>query len=176
MIRANEKGELLGPAGGKIQQAMAREVERLGGILDRKGALRQGSPLAPPPSLAGRDFGARFTSPLDRLRRSQEGLGIQRTLQTIMPLIQADPGVIDNFDLDEIARLTVEIEGAPHRIMKRTSERDAARAQKQQMQGMQQALMMAKTGGEAAKNLMPALGQAQALAQGTPPPEATSKG
>jgi len=115
MIRANEKGELLGPAGGKIQQAMAREVDRLAGILERKGVMRRGAPLAPPPSLSGRAFGARFTSPLDRLRRSQEGIGIQRTLQTILPLAQADPGIIDNFDLDEIARLTVEIEGAPHR-------------------------------------------------------------
>ena len=137
---------------------MAREVDRLAGILERKGVMRRGAPLAPPPSLSGRAFGARFTSPLDRLRRSQEGIGIQRTLQTILPLAQADPGIIDNFDLDEIARLTVEIEGAPHRIMKRRDERDAARAQKQQLQGLQQALVMAKTGGEAAKNLVPALG------------------
>ncbi|MGH6883266.1 MAG: portal protein, partial [Hypericibacter sp.] len=46
MIRANEKGELLGPAGGKIQQAMGREVERLAGILERKGAMKKGSALA----------------------------------------------------------------------------------------------------------------------------------
>ncbi|MDQ0392189.1 portal protein [Labrys monachus] len=169
MIRANEKGELLGPAGGKIQQAMAREVERLAGILERKGAMREGSPLAPPASLAGRDFGARFTSPLDRLRRSAEGLGIQRTLQTIMPLMEADPSVIDNFDLDEIARLTCEIEGAPHRILKRIDERDAARQQRQQMTALQQGLAMAKTGGEAAKNLVPALGQAATMAQGGSP-------
>lgn len=76
MIRANEKGELLGPAGGKIQQAMAREVERLGGILERKGAMMPGAPLAPPETLANRSFGARFTSPLDRLRRAQEGLSL----------------------------------------------------------------------------------------------------
>jgi Bacteriophage head to tail connecting protein len=170
MIRANEKGELLGPAGGKIQQAMGREVERLAGILGRKGALQTGSPLAPPVSLRGRGFGARFTSPLDRLRRSAEGVGIQRTLQAVMPLMQADPSVIDNFDLDMIARLTSEIEGAPQKIMKTTDERDAARAQKQQMQQVQQGLEFAKTGGEAAKNLVPALGQVAGMVGGEQAP------
>ncbi|MGO4339863.1 portal protein [Labrys sp. KB_33_2] len=163
MIRANEKGELLGPAGGRIQIAMGRDVDRLAGIMERKGAMQAGSPLEPPDSLKGREFGARFTSPLDRLRRSQEGIGIQRTLSTVLPLAQVDPSVVDNFDLDAIARTVTEIEGAPHRILKTTEERDAARQAKQQMQQAQAALEMAKTGGEAAKNLMPAVGQAAAI-------------
>ena len=163
MIRANEKGELLGPAGGRIQIAMGRDVDRLAGIMERKGAMKAGSPLAPPDSLRGRDFGARFTSPLDRLRRSQEGIGIQRTLSTVLPLAQVDPSVVDNFDLDEIARSVTEIEGAPHKILKTTDERDAARQAKQQMQQAQAALEMAKTGGEAAKNIVPAVGQAAAI-------------
>ncbi|WP_448950605.1 portal protein [Labrys neptuniae] len=163
MIRANEKGELLGPAGGRIQIAMGRDVDRLAGIMHRKGAMRPGSPLEPPESLKGRDFGARFTSPLDRLRRSQEGIGIQRTLSAVLPLAQVDPSVVDNFDLDAIARAVTEIEGAPHKILKTTQERDTARQAKQQMQQAQAALEMAKTGGEAAKNLMPAVGQAAAI-------------
>jgi len=163
MIRANEKGELLGPAGGKLQHAMAREVERLAGILERKGAMRRGSPLEPPESLAGREFGARFTSPLDRLRRSAEGIGIQRTLQTVIPLAQIDPTIVDNFDLDEVAHSITEIEGAPHKILKTTDERDAARQAKQQMQQLQAGLEMAKTGGDAAKNIVPAVGQAAAI-------------
>ena len=163
MIRANEKGELLGPAGGKLQHAMAREVERLAGILERKGAMRRGSPLEPPESLAGREFGARFTSPLDRLRRSAEGIGIQRTLQTVIPLAQIDPTIVDNFDLDEVAHSITEIEGAPHKILKTTDERDAVRQAKQQMQQLQAGLEMAKTGGEAAKNIVPAVGQAAAI-------------
>ena len=40
---------------------------------------------------------------------------------------------------------------------------------------MQQALLMAKTGGEAAKNLVPALSQAQALAQGGSPAQAPTQ-
>jgi len=164
MIRANEKGELLGPAGGKIQQAMSREVERLAGILERKGALRPGSPLEPPDSLRGKNFGPRFTSPLDRLRRSAEGLGIQRVLQTALPLMQVDPGVADNFDMDEIVREVGQIEGAPQKIYKTKDERDAARAQRAQQQAVAQSLEMAKTGGEAAKNIVPAMGQMAQLA------------
>jgi hypothetical protein len=168
MIRANEKGELLGPAGGKIQQAMSREVERLGGILERKGAMAPGAPLAPPETLSGTSFGARFTSPLDRLRRAQEGIGIQRTLELALPMANIDPGVLDNFDTDEIVRTVSEINGAPRKILKTEQERDAARQQRNQMQQTQAALEMAKTGGEAAKNIVPAIGQAQQIAQGNP--------
>lgn len=166
MIRSNEKGELLGPAGGKIQQAMAREVERLAGIMERKGAMLKGAALQPPSSLAGREFGARFTSPLDRLRRSAEGIGIQRTLQTVMPLIEADPEIMDNFDTDEISRSVTEIEGAPQKILRTIEERDAKRAARAQQQQQAQQMEMAQRAAATAKDAVPALAQANQLAQG----------
>lgn len=166
MIRSNEKGELLGPAGGKIQQAMAREVERLAGIMERKGAMRPGAALQPPQSLAGRSFGARFTSPLDRLRRSAEGIGIQRTLQTVMPLAEADPSILDNYDLDEIARTVTEIEGAPHKILKPVDQRDAIRAAKAQQQQQAQQMATAQAAAATAKDAVPALAQANEMAKG----------
>lgn len=172
MIRANEKGELLGPAGGKIQYAMAHEVERMGGILHRKGAMAPGAPLAPPRSLAGKPYGASFTSPLDRLRKSAERLGIQESMQTALPLMQIDPSVADNFDLDELVRTDTEATAAPHKILRSIEERDAKRQARQQQQQVQQALEMAKTGGEAAKNIVPAMQGMSQLAglPGQPPP------
>lgn len=168
MIRANEKGELLGPAGGKLQQAMAADTDRLAGIIERKGAMRTGAPLEPPRSLMGKEFGARFTSPLERLRRSAEGLGIQRSFAFALPLIQADPSVLDNYDLDEAVRTVNEIEGAPQKILKTVEERDAARQARQQQQATAAALQGAKVAGDAAKGLVPAMGQIAAMTGNAP--------
>lgn len=164
LIRANEKGELLGPAGSKIQTAMARLVDREGGIIERKGAFRPGAALAPPRSLVGKSFHAAFTSPLDRLRMAAEGLGIQRTLQTLLPLAQIKPEVADNLDMDWTVRKVGEIEGAPQKMWVPVDQRDATRQQNQQMQAAQRAAELAKTGGEAAKNIVPAMGQMAQLA------------
>src|SRR5690606_30111893 len=94
LIRAQEKGELLGPAGARIQMAMSRMFDREFGIYERKGAFDEGSALQPPESLAGRSIGVKFTSPLDKLRRSNEAVGIQRTLEIALPLAQAKPEVL----------------------------------------------------------------------------------
>lgn len=172
LIRANEKGELLGPAGSKIQSAMSRMVDRESGIMERKGAFRPGAALEPPQSLAGKPFHAAFTSPLDRLRMAAEGLGIQRTLQTLLPLAQAKPDVLDNLDTDFTVRKVGDIEGAPQQMWVPIEQRDAARQQRAQQQAMAQALEAAKTGGEAAKNIVPSIqGMAQlaGLPQQPPP-------
>jgi hypothetical protein len=116
----------------------------------------------------GKEFGARFTSPLERLRRSAEGLGIQRSFAFALPLIQADPSVLDNYDLDEAVRTVNEIEGAPQKILKTVEERDAARQARQQQQATAAALQGAKVAGDAAKGLVPAMGQIAAMTGNAP--------
>lgn len=171
LIRANEKGELLGPSGGRIQVAMGQEVERMSGIMIRKGAMHPNSPLAPPDSLRGHSFGARFTSPLDRLRRHSEAIGIQQALQTALPLMQVKPEVADNFDFDQIVRTVTEASGAPQNSLVTTDVRDANRKAGAQQKQAQAALAMAQQGGEAAKNIVPAMQGMSQLAglPGMPP-------
>lgn len=167
LLRANEKGELLGPAGGKIQAALARVVDRELGIIERKGAYDEGSQLAPPASLAGRSFGVKFTSPLDRIRRAQEGVGIQRTIESTALLAQADPSVLDNFDNDEIVRTMREINGAPSKILRRPEEVEAIRQERahamQQQRQMQQMQQMAGAARDAAPAMSEALNVAGEL-------------
>lgn len=113
MLRANEKGELLGPAGGKIQSALSGMADRELGILIRKGIFAPTSSLKPPPSLSGKSIGVRFTSPLDRMRRANEGVGITRLLEAVIPLAKAKPRVMDKFDEDRIVDNLQQIFGAP---------------------------------------------------------------
>ena len=133
MIRANEKGELLGPAGSKIQAGLARLVERETGILERKGVFEGEGPLALPETLLGRGFGVRFRSPLDRLRRANELVGVQRTLDFAGQIAQFDPTVLDRIDTDRALDLAQEINGAPRAMFKSEEEVEEIRAERDQL-------------------------------------------
>lgn len=140
LIRANEKGELLGPAGAKIQAGLARLVERETGILQRKGVFEQDSPLAPPETMLGRGFGVRFRSPLDRLRRSGELVGVQQTLDFAGQIAQFDPTVLDRLDTDKALDLAQEITGAPRAIFRRDEEVEQMREERDEVAPAQAAL------------------------------------
>lgn len=127
LIRANEKGELLGPAGSKIQAAMSHMVERELGILQRKGLYDPDSPKAPPPSMRGKSFGVKFTGPLDRIRRTKELMGAVNTVQRAVQLSPIVPDIMDNIDADEFIAMSQNIEGAPRKILRQTTERDQIR-------------------------------------------------
>lgn len=153
LIRANEKGELLGPIGTKIQAGLSAMTDCALTILEGKGAWQPGAALEPPPSLAGRNVKSKFNSPLDRMRRAGEMLGIQRTLEIVLPMAEADPGVLDHIDTDEIVKLAQEINGAPKKMLRKPEEVEAIREQRAQMQQAQQAINMAATAGQAGEQV-----------------------
>lgn len=148
LIRANEKGELLGPAGSRIQMGLSNCVERELGILQRRGLYDQNSAFAPPRSMASRTIGPSMSGPLNRLRRTKEAEGIIRTLQVISPLAAIEPEIVDNFDGDDMSRQLVDIFGAPQSSI-RTKEAVAQRRQARRQ--AQQAMQNAQIAGEAAK-------------------------
>jgi hypothetical protein len=147
MIRADEKAQLLGPAGAKIHGALASMIEREFAIMTRKGAFETGSRLAPPETLQDREIKVKFTSPLDRMRRSNEVLGIQQTLEMAGALAQlkGSPAVLDRIDEEKALDITREVVGAPAGMMRddESVERIRAnRADQQQMVAAQQAMQL----------------------------------
>ncbi|CAB5079608.1 Head-to-tail connector protein, podovirus-type [uncultured Caudovirales phage] len=173
LIRSNEKGELLGPIGTKIQAGLSHMTDAALTILEGKGAWRPGAALEPPASIAGRNIKSSFNSPLDRMRRAGELIGIERTIQTIGPLAQIDPSVMDNFDNDEIVKLAQEINGAPKKILRKPEDIAQIRQQRDQQMQAQQALAAAQQAGQAATGLTkgaPAVqGVMDAMQQGQAP-------
>lgn len=168
LIKAQEKGELLGPVGISLNEGLSHLVEREVAILGRMNAFDDGSPLAMPDSLAGRDTTPIFNSPLDRLRRMGELVGMQRVVEFAMMLTGNDPQrmaeVMARFDVDEMLDLAREILGAPVKMFKGKEEANEQRGQNDQMAQMMTALAAMKGGGEAAK----AVGEgAGAMAVGT---------
>ncbi|MGB3389461.1 MAG: portal protein [Pseudaminobacter sp.] len=139
IIRANEKGELLGPAGAKIEAAHSKCTERELDIVGRKGAFNDGSPLVPPFSADGKNVGVRSTGPLARLRRMQELQGVESVMGLAGMFAQYDPNVaadvLDRIDHDETLEIAREIKGAPRKMFRtdaEVAERRAARAQQQE--------------------------------------------
>jgi hypothetical protein len=169
MLRAAEKGDLLGPNGVKVQQGYATMSDREVGILERKGAFRPGASLEPPESIAGRSFGARFTSTLDRLRQMKEATGIMTTFQAAGQIAAAtgDQSVWDNFDKDMALKIISDVNGAPKKIIVNTDQRDAIRQQRASDMAKQQNLAAAESAARTAKDAVPAVAQAQDVLQKT---------
>jgi hypothetical protein len=165
LVRNNEKGDILGPVGAKIQAGHARMFDREFGILQRKGALDQGSPLEPPSSLSNKEINIEFTSPFDRLRRSSELMGITQTLQVMAPLAQEDPTIFDNLDKDETFRTVAEVSGMPKRLLTSREDMQKARDQRQAQQAQAAVMQQAEQAGKAAKGI-PALAQAPQAIEG----------
>lgn len=168
LLRANEKGELLGPAGAKIETGIAGAIDREVDIVQRKGAFELGSPLEPPSSVDGKNVGVKFTGPLARMRRMAEMQGIERVLQMASVVGQYDQSTLIKIDGDETLELTREINGAPRKMFKRDEDVAEQRQAMAQQQESQAALAMMQGAATAAKDGMPAM-QAVAQANGVMP-------
>lgn len=167
LIKAQEKGELLGPVGISLNGGLSMMTDREIAILGRKSAFDDGSPLAMPESMADRDVTPVFTSPLDRLRRMSELIGMQRLVEFATLLAGGDPNtmgkIMARMDVDEMLERAQEILGAPVASLTARETADETRGQSDQMSQAMMALQTMKEGGDAAN----AIGQgAAALGQG----------
>jgi len=160
LIRANEKGELLGPAGSRLQGSLSRMITREHSILVRRGLYDRESAYAPPPGVSGK-LNVQFTSPLDKMRRAKEGEGIARILEMVAPLAQVDPSIVDNIDADETVRQMQDILGAPVSILRNQDKVAQIRADRQRQQAMAQNAALAEQLSKASKQGTEALAGAK---------------
>lgn len=162
MLRSQEKGQLLAPTMGRVQSEQTGQViERELDILAVAGML----PPMPKELLeAGGVVDIEYVSPLNRLQKAEDGIGILRTLEAIGPLAELDPTVVDVIDPEASVRIMAEVNGMPGKGL-RSPERVAAiregRAEQQQMESV---LAAAPVAASAAKDLA----TAQATARQNP--------
>jgi hypothetical protein len=162
MLRAQEKGALLAPTMGRQQSEMLGPmIERELDILARAGVL---PPM--PEALAEYEgeIEIEYVSPLNRAQRAEEGVAIMRTLEAVAPLAQIDPGVMDIFKPDEIARELAEINGVPAKILRSKEEVAMIKEEQAQAAEAQQLLAAAPVAANTAKTLA----ETQALAGNVP--------
>jgi len=160
LIRAQEKGMLLTPTMGRQQS------EALGPLIERELDLLSFHRILPPMPDALREAGGEYDivydSPMSRMQRAEELVGVQRTMELLAPFAQIDPSVLDVFNKDELARLTAEVSGVPTPVLRSPDAVNAIRQQRAQQE--QDAMML-----QAAQPMAGALkdaAQAQALLTG----------
>jgi hypothetical protein len=158
LLRAQEKGELLGPPAGRQQTTyLGPTIERELDLLDQAGVLDD---MPPELEEAGGMLRVQYTSPLDRFQRAQEGAGIMQTVEAIGLISQYDQSAMRVVNFERAARRMAEVSGAPSDILNtedELAEMDAQQAQKDQMAMLLEA---APAAGRAAKDLA----QAQSIA------------
>lgn len=134
LIRAQEKGQLLAPTVGRQQ------TELMGPMVNRELDIAWSNRWLPPMPDALRRSGGfikvKYTSPLARLRRAEDGVAISRTIDFALNLSQKGgrPDVLDNLDVDETLREMADIHGAPVKIIKSLEVVQQIRAQRAQAQ------------------------------------------
>lgn len=156
MARQEEKLRLLGPHLGRLQaEFLDPLIERVFAVMERNRALPE-----PPAELEGYRLTIDYVSPLAKAQKASDGQAMLRALESIAPLAQIDPTVVDNFDPDVLARRLAEAWGAPAAILRGPDEvaelrrqRAAAQAAQQQMAMLQQAAQAAERGAGAAQRL-----------------------
>lgn len=164
--RAEEKGMLVAPTIGRQQSEMlGPQVEREVNILQRQGALPEMPDLL---IEAEGEYEIEYTSDAQRFQRSSEMIGTDRTVERAMAFAQFDGGkALRTIKSDEVIRLSVEVEGAPQKILmtpEEVEQADAEAAQAEQAQvAMEQMAQLASTAKDAA----------QAESSGVPPGGAT---
>lgn len=160
LIRAQEKGMLLTPTMGRQQS------EALGPLIERELDLLAFHRVLPPiPDVlreAGGEYQIIYDSPMSRMQRAEELVGVQRTMELLAPFAQLDPTVLDVFNKDELARLTAEVSGVPTSVLYSPQEVAEIRKQRaQQEQAMMEMQAMPQVAGA-----MKDAAQANALLQG----------
>lgn len=163
LLRAQEKAELLGPSIGRQQAELldpciVRELDLLGRVPGL------GPQMPPELEEAGGLLAVKYSSPLDRMQRAAEGVGILRWLESVTPLSQVKPEVLDVANWTEMSRGLAEIQGVPEKYMRSeeaVAEAGAAQAEQAQASALLQAAPLA---GKAALDIA----KAQSLSQAQP--------
>jgi hypothetical protein len=175
-VRYELMQRILGPTLGRL------EVEFLEPVITRGyRIMERAQRFTPPPASMmaklqqqGRGFDIEYEGPLQRAQRLGDVVTIQRCFQLVLPLVQADPEILDNYDLDATARVITKNTGAPaiiirsqDKVDKMRADRRAQQAQAQQQQQVGEAAKAAGSAAPALKALVDA-GKTGALPSPTP--------
>lgn len=125
------------------------------------GWMRSSGMLPPPPEdLKGSGMGIEYRSPMASSKRSAESQAFLQSLQVVLPLLQANPQVLDNINADQAVRSIMFNNGVNPDLLRPEEEVQAMRqgrqqqqAQAMQAQAVQQQAMAARNTAAAAKDL-----------------------
>lgn len=149
--RTREKGILLSPAMGRIQdEQLGPQIEREIDIHTAQGRI----PEMPPELIEAQgEYTVEYDSPLSRAQKAEEGAGVLRSLEFAERWLQGtqDPAAYDWVDVDEAMPMLMHIHAAPESTIRAREAVEAIREQRAQQQAIQQAIEAAPALAGAAK-------------------------
>ena len=135
---------IIGPTPRKDSMYMKPIIDRVFGIMLRKQMF---GPV--PEALRKKDLEITYVSQISKAQRASEADTFTRVIQSIAPIIEAQPQVFDNLNGDEILRYHAKIFGLPEEMLRSpdaVEEARGARAQQEvDMAQAQQDNIMADT-------------------------------
>lgn len=105
-----------------------------------------------------------YVSPLAASQQQMEGLSVLRLFQGLAPWSEIDPGIFDNFDMDEVAKVVHKASGAPASILRPTAKIVDIRKARTERQAADRAAGQAFEGAQAVAKLLAAQSKGQKVA------------
>lgn len=164
LLRAQEKGVLLAPSMGRQQsEFLGPMIEREIDILTEAGEFDD---LPMPDVLRGAGVEIIYDAPLNRLMKTDDAVGILRTIEALTAPAEITQGKVYNvFKWDKVARTLADANGAPPSVLNSLEEMAEIEKQDQTNQALEQTAQVAPAIGKTVKDLA----QAQAAGQNNPP-------
>ena len=135
--RVDESLRLLGPVLARLHSEFLNPViKRLTAVMKRKKLLP-----SLPAILEDVEIEVIYNSQIAGAQKLAEANNFNRFVGSIAPLIQINPGVIDNFDLDKASLELARLHGVNEEILRDQTETDALREQRQQTQEQEQEML-----------------------------------
>ena len=153
--RIEQAFRFLGPIFGRQQaEFLQPTIERLYKIMDRRDMF----PPAPA-ELEGIPLKIQYSSVMALSQRQSEVQNIQRTMAAITPFASADPGVLDIFNGDKMAKYIAKLYNYPQEGIRTDDELQQLREQRQQAQQQMMENAQAAQNVDTASKLMNAAGK-----------------
>jgi hypothetical protein len=136
MQRTEEKLRTMGPILGRLNTELLRPIiDRVFDIMLRRGLF---APM--PEVLKGKNLDTIYISQISKAQRASEADTLTRVIQSIAPVFQTSPQMMDNLNADAVFRYHAHIFGLPEDMMNEPEEvKKARQARAEQEQAMMQA-------------------------------------
>ncbi|MQZ32511.1 phage head-tail adapter protein [Acinetobacter haemolyticus] len=129
-VRVDLIRQQLGPLYGRWQaELLTPLLERTFGLAYRAGVIGEA-----PEDMQGRNLSFKFISALARSQQLEEVTAIERLMAGIASVVQVDPSILDNIDMDAVAQVTGMGLGVPTSILRTKDDIKKIREQRQQAQ------------------------------------------
>jgi len=138
--RTEEKLRVMGPILGRQHNEFLKPViERVLKILIRKGLIEPA-----PVIVAKENVQVQYISMIAKAQKAVDAETLNRVIQSIAPLIEARPEIMDNFNSDAIVKHNARMLGLPEKLLVSDSEKQKVRSNRAEMVKQQQTMEQEK--------------------------------